>query len=75
MLETLMQRAPNIDIYIIPDAGQADTVSYTHLDVYKRQVVTSKVREGNFHDAMLIIEGMEAVHKITSVIRVYGEQE
>ena len=38
-------------------------------------VVTSKVREGNFHDAMLIIEGMEAVHKITSVIRVYGEQE
>ena len=24
MLETLMQRAPNIDIYIIPDAGQAD---------------------------------------------------
>lgn len=38
-------------------------------------VVTSKVREGNFHDAMLIIEGMEAVHKISSVIRVYGEQE
>lgn len=24
VLETLMQRAPNIDIYIIPDAGQAD---------------------------------------------------
>ena len=38
-------------------------------------VVTSEVREGNFHDAMLIIEGMEAVHKISSVIRVYGEQE
>lgn len=38
-------------------------------------VVTSEVREGNFHDAMLFIEGMEAVHKISSVIRVYGEQE
>lgn len=38
-------------------------------------VVTSEVREGNFHDAMLIIEGMEAVHKISSVIQVYGEQE
>ena len=38
-------------------------------------VVTSEVREGNLHDAMLIIEGMEAVHKISSVIRVYGEQE
>lgn len=38
-------------------------------------VVTSEVREGNFHEAMLIIEGMEAVHKISSVIRVYGEQE
>lgn len=38
-------------------------------------VVTSEVREGNVHDAMLIIEGMEAVHKISSVIRVYGEQE
>lgn len=38
-------------------------------------VVTSEVREGNFHDAILIIEGMEAVHKISSVIRVYGEQE
>lgn len=38
-------------------------------------VVTSEVREGNFHDAMLIIEGMEAVHKISSVIRVYGEQK
>ena len=38
-------------------------------------IVTSEVREGNFHDAMLIIEGMEAVHKISSVIRVYGEQE
>ena len=37
--------------------------------------VTSEVREGNFHDAMLIIEGMKAVHKISSVIRVYGEQE
>lgn len=44
-------------------------------DLAEIVVVTSEVREGNFHDAMLIIEGMEAVHKISSVIRVYGEQE
>lgn len=37
-------------------------------------VVTSKVKEGNFNDAMLILENMNVVHKISSIIRVYGEE-
>ena len=37
-------------------------------------VVTSRVREGNFSDAMMIVEGLNAVHKVSSVIRVYGGQ-
>lgn len=37
-------------------------------------VVTSSVREGNFNDAMLILENLNVVHKISSVIRVYGEE-
>lgn len=41
-------------------------------DLAEIVVVTSKVREGNFNDAMLIIESMSVVHKISSVIRVYG---
>lgn len=35
-------------------------------------VVTSKVKEGNFNDAMMIIEGMSVVQKVSKVIRVYG---
>lgn len=42
-------------------------------DLAEIVVVTSGVREGDFNDAMLIIEGMNAVHKVSSVIRVYGE--
>lgn len=36
-------------------------------------VVTSKVKEGNFNDAMMIIEGMSVVQKVSKVIRVYGD--
>ena len=36
-------------------------------------IVTSRVKEGNFHDALLVLEKMEVVQKISSVIRVYGE--
>ena len=43
-------------------------------DLAEIVVVTSKVREGNFNDAMMIVEGLNAVHKISSVIRVYGGQ-
>lgn len=42
-------------------------------DLAEIVVVTSGVREGDFNDAMLIIEGMNAVHKVSSVIRVYGD--
>ena len=42
-------------------------------DLAEIVVVTAGVREGDFNDAMLIIEGMNAVHKVSSVIRVYGE--
>ena len=42
-------------------------------DLAEIVVVTSGVREGDFNDAMLIIEGMNVVHKVSSVIRVYGE--
>lgn len=42
-------------------------------DLAEIVVVTSGVREGDFKDAMLIIEGMNVVHKVSSVIRVYGE--
>lgn len=42
-------------------------------DLAEIVVVTSKVREGNFNDALLIIESMNVVHKISSIIRVYGE--
>ena len=42
-------------------------------DLAEIVVVTSKVREGNFNDAMMIVEGMRVVHKISSVIRVYGD--
>lgn len=42
-------------------------------DLAEIVVVTSRVKEGNFNDAMLIIESMNVVHKISSVIRVYGE--
>lgn len=42
-------------------------------DLAEIVVVTSRVREGNFNDAMLIIEGMSVVHKISAVIRVYGD--
>lgn len=42
-------------------------------DLAEIVVVTSGVREGNFNDAMLIIEGMSAVHKVSAIIRVYGE--
>lgn len=38
-------------------------------------IVTSRVKEGNFHDALLVLEKMEVVQKISSVIRVYGEEE
>ena len=41
-------------------------------DLAEIVVVTSKVKEGNFNDAMLIVEGLNAVHKVSSVIRVYG---
>ena len=41
-------------------------------DLAEIVVVTSKVREGNFNDAMMIVEGLNAVHKVSSVIRVYG---
>lgn len=41
-------------------------------DMAEIVVVTSKVREGNFNDAMLVVEGLNAVHKISSIIRVYG---
>ena len=36
-------------------------------------VVTSKVKEGNFNDSMMIIEGMSVVQKVSKVIRVYGD--
>ena len=36
-------------------------------------VVTSKVKEGNFNDAMMIIEGMSVVQKVSKVIRGYGD--
>ena len=42
-------------------------------DLAEIVVVTAGVREGDFNDAMLIIEGMNAVHKVSSVIRVYGD--
>lgn len=42
-------------------------------DLAEIVVVTSGVREGDFNDAMLIIEGMNVVHKVSSVIRVYGD--
>ena len=42
-------------------------------DLAEIVVVTAGVREGDFNDAMLIIEGMNVVHKVSSVIRVYGE--
>ena len=46
---------------------------HRHEDLAEIVVVTSRVKEGNFNDAMLIIESMNVVHKISSVIRVYGE--
>lgn len=42
-------------------------------DLAEIVVVTSKVREGNFNDAMMIIEGMSVVHKVSALIRVYGD--
>lgn len=44
-------------------------------DLAEIVVVTSKVKEGDFNDAMLIIESMNVVHKVSSVIRVYGERK
>lgn len=41
-------------------------------DLAEIVVVTSKVREGNFNDAMLVVEGLNVVHKVSSIIRVYG---
>ncbi len=41
-------------------------------DLAEIVVVTSKVREGNFNDAMLVVEGLNEVHKVSSIIRVYG---
>ncbi len=32
------------------------------------------LRQRNFNDAMLILENMNVVHKISSIIRVYGEE-
>ena len=42
-------------------------------DLAEIVVVTSKVREGNFNDALMIIEGMSVVHKVSALIRVYGD--
>lgn len=42
-------------------------------DLAEIVVVTSKVREGNFNDAMMIIEDMSVVHKVSALIRVYGD--
>ena len=36
-------------------------------------VITDKVRERHFRDALKVIEGMSLVKKISSVIRVYGD--
>ena len=42
-------------------------------DLAEIVLVTSKVREGNFNNAMSIIEKMDAVHEISAEIRAYGE--
>ena len=36
-------------------------------------VITGKVREGDFRTAMEELSGRSFVHKISSMLRVYGE--
>ena len=36
-------------------------------------VITGKVREGDFRTAMEELSGRSSVHKISSMLRVYGE--
>lgn len=48
---------------------------HRHEDLAELVLVTSKVKEGNFHDAILLLESMDVVKKISSVIRVYGEEQ
>ena len=42
-------------------------------DLAEIVVITDKVRERHFRDALKVIEGMSLVKKISSVIRVYGD--
>lgn len=42
-------------------------------DLAEIVVITSYVREGNFNEALKAITELPAVHKISSLIRVYGE--
>lgn len=43
------------------------------MDTAEIVVITDRVRERHFRDALRVLEGMSVIHRISSVIRVYGD--